>query len=37
MKVNPPKTIVFYRDGVSEGEFAQVAAREIPMVKSQYV
>ncbi|KAL1947711.1 hypothetical protein VTO73DRAFT_13435 [Trametes versicolor] len=36
-KVDPPKTIVFYRDGVSEGEFAQVAAREIPMVKNAFV
>ncbi|KAI0374754.1 Piwi-domain-containing protein [Pilatotrama ljubarskyi] len=33
----PPKTIVFYRDGVSEGEFAQVAAMEIPMIKSAFV
>ncbi|OJT08947.1 Protein argonaute-2 [Trametes pubescens] len=35
-KTDPPKTMVFYRDGVSEGEFAQVAAREIPMVKSAF-
>ncbi|KAI0831166.1 Piwi domain-containing protein [Trametes gibbosa] len=32
----PPKTVVFYRDGVSEGEFAQVAAREIPLIKSAF-
>ncbi|KAI8998763.1 Piwi domain-containing protein [Trametes punicea] len=33
----PPKNIIFYRDGVSEGEFAQVAEREIPMIKSAFV
>ncbi|KAI0361956.1 Piwi-domain-containing protein [Trametes cingulata] len=32
----PPKNIVFYRDGVSEGEFAQVAAMEIPMIKRAF-
>ncbi|KAI0637098.1 Piwi domain-containing protein [Trametes polyzona] len=36
-KPAPPKTVVFYRDGVSEGEFAQVAAREIPLIKSAFV
>ncbi|KAH9854098.1 Piwi domain-containing protein [Lenzites betulinus] len=33
----PPQTVLFYRDGVSEGEFAQVAAREIPLIKSAFV
>ena len=27
--------MIFYRDGVSEGEFAHVARSEIPMIKSQ--
>ncbi|RDX56915.1 Piwi-domain-containing protein [Lentinus brumalis] len=29
----PPKYIIFYRDGVSEGEFSQVAQLEIPLIK----
>ena len=29
----PPQNIFFYRDGVSEGEFEQVAQQEIPMIK----
>ena len=29
----PPRNIVFYRDGVSEGEFAQVVEKEIPRIK----
>ncbi|KAL7283289.1 hypothetical protein ACG7TL_002718 [Trametes sanguinea] len=33
----PPRNIIFYRDGVSEGEFAQIAEREIPLVKSAFV
>ncbi|CDO70771.1 hypothetical protein BN946_scf184798.g86 [Trametes cinnabarina] len=32
----PPRYIIFYRDGVSEGEFAQVAAREIPLIRSAF-
>lgn len=32
---SPPKHLVFYRDGVSEGEFEQVAQNEIPMIKSK--
>ncbi|KAI0646924.1 Piwi domain-containing protein [Trametes meyenii] len=33
----PPKHVIFYRDGVSEGEFRQVAEREIPLIKSAFV
>ncbi|KAH9901258.1 Piwi domain-containing protein [Cubamyces lactineus] len=33
----PPRNVIFYRDGVSEGEFAQVAAREIPLIRSAFV
>ncbi len=32
-KLLPPKNIFFYRDGVSEGEFEQVAQQEIPLIK----
>ena len=35
-KLMPPKNIFFYRDGVSEGEFEQVAQQEIPLVKGMY-
>ncbi len=31
----PPKYIIFYRDGVSEGEFSQVAQLEIPLIKGE--
>ena len=31
----PPDTIVFYRDGVSEGEYERVFQYEIPMMKSE--
>ena len=31
--VEPPKKIVFYRDGVSEGEFDKVAEQVIPQIK----
>ncbi|KAI1796007.1 Piwi-domain-containing protein [Ganoderma leucocontextum] len=34
---SPPKHLVFYRDGVSEGELEQVAQNEIPMIKSAFV
>ncbi|KAI0670510.1 Piwi domain-containing protein [Trametes maxima] len=33
----PPRHVLFYRDGVSEGEFRQVAEREIPLIKSAFV
>lgn len=29
----PPQNIFFYRDGVSQGEFEQVAQQEVPMIK----
>ncbi|CCM03176.1 uncharacterized protein FIBRA_05298 [Fibroporia radiculosa] len=33
-KPNPaPKRIIFYRDGVSEGQFKQVLERELPLLK----
>ncbi|KAI0721640.1 Piwi domain-containing protein [Cerioporus squamosus] len=32
----PPKYILFYRDGVSEGEFSQVAQHEIPLIKEGF-
>ena len=32
-QATPPKNIFFYRDGVSEGEFEQVARDEIPLIK----
>ena len=32
-KLLPPRNIFFYRDGVSEGEFEQVAQQEIPLIK----
>ncbi|RPD66004.1 Piwi-domain-containing protein [Lentinus tigrinus ALCF2SS1-6] len=32
----PPKYIIFYRDGVSEGEFSQVAEQEIPLIKAAF-
>ncbi|TBU32359.1 Piwi-domain-containing protein [Dichomitus squalens] len=32
----PPKTVVFYRDGVSEGEFDRVAQYEVPKIKSAF-
>lgn len=32
---SPPKHLVFYRDGVSEGELEQVAQNEIPLIKSK--
>ncbi|KAI9064296.1 Piwi-domain-containing protein [Trametes sanguinea] len=32
----PPRNIIFYRDGVSEGEFAQIAEREIPLIRSAF-
>ena len=31
----PPRNIIFYRDGVSEGEFSQVARHEIPLIKGE--
>ncbi|EJF65736.1 Piwi-domain-containing protein [Dichomitus squalens LYAD-421 SS1] len=34
-KSPPPKNIFFYRDGVSEGEFEQVAQYEIPLIKGE--
>lgn len=30
-----PQRIVFYRDGVSEGQFEEVARREITAIKSE--
>ncbi|KAM5539012.1 hypothetical protein V8D89_007235 [Ganoderma adspersum] len=35
-KLLPPKNIFFYRDGVSEGEFEQVAQQEIPLIKDAF-
>lgn len=32
----PPKTLVFFRDGVSEGEFDQVAQHEIAEIRGQF-
>lgn len=32
-----PKTLIFYRDGVSEGEFAVVADREIDEIRSEFL
>ncbi|KAI1796003.1 Piwi-domain-containing protein [Ganoderma leucocontextum] len=32
----PPKNMFFYRDGVSEGEFEQVAQQEIPLIKEAF-
>ncbi|KAI0745804.1 Piwi domain-containing protein [Earliella scabrosa] len=32
----PPACVIFYRDGVSEGEFAHVARTEIPMIKRAF-
>ena len=31
----PPRNIIFYRDGVSDGEYAQVVQHEIPLIKGQ--
>ena len=28
-----PKRIIFYRDGVSEGQFKQVLDRELPLIQ----
>lgn len=28
-----PKRILFYRDGVSEGQFKQVLEKELPLIK----
>ena len=36
-QATPPKNIFFYRDGVSEGEFEQVARNEIPLIKGGHV
>jgi eukaryotic translation initiation factor 2C len=30
----PPKRIIFYRDGVSEGEFQQVLDKELPLLRA---
>lgn len=30
----PPQRIIFYRDGVSEGQFEEVARKEIVALKS---
>lgn len=35
-KGNVPQRIIFYRDGVSEGEFETVAEREVEAVKSKH-
>lgn len=32
---NKPQRIVFYRDGVSEGQYAEVCRREIAALKSE--
>ncbi|KAI0747992.1 Piwi domain-containing protein [Daedaleopsis nitida] len=32
----PPRNILFYRDGVSEGEYAQVVEQEIPLIKDAF-
>ena len=31
----PPRNIIFYRDGVSEGEYAQVTKHEIEQIKGK--
>jgi eukaryotic translation initiation factor 2C len=31
---SPPTRLIFYRDGVSEGQFAQVLAEELPMIRN---
>jgi eukaryotic translation initiation factor 2C len=31
---SPPTRLIFYRDGVSEGQFAHVLEQELPMIKS---
>jgi len=28
-----PKRIIFYRDGVSEGQFKQVLEKELPLIR----
>jgi len=30
-----PKRIIFYRDGVSEGQFKQVLEKELPLIRGQ--
>lgn len=30
----PPKALVFYRDGVSEGQFAEVERVELPLIRA---
>lgn len=32
----PPKRIFFFRDGLSEGEFAEVGANEIKAIEGTY-